>query len=41
VLAAVLAGDRIEHLELEVLRLDGLPVPVSFSFCPMEGRAAE
>ena len=37
VLAAVLAGDRIEHLELEVHRLDGLPVPVSFSFCPMEG----
>ncbi len=33
VLATVLVGDRIEHFETEVLRLDGMPVPVSLSLC--------
>jgi PAS domain S-box-containing protein len=35
VIATVLAGDRIRHFETEVLRPDGMPVPVSMSLCPL------
>jgi PAS domain S-box-containing protein len=35
VIATVLAGDRIKHFESEVLRPDGMPVPVSLSLCPV------
>jgi PAS domain S-box-containing protein len=35
VLATVLAGDRIRHFETEVVRPDGMPMPVSLSLCPV------
>jgi PAS domain S-box-containing protein len=35
VLATVLAGDRIRHFESEVVRPDGMPLPVSLSLCPV------
>jgi PAS domain S-box-containing protein len=35
VLAAVMAGERIRHFESELLRSDGMPVPVSLSLCPV------
>ena len=35
VMATVLAGDRVKHFETEVVRPDGLPVPVSLSMCPV------
>jgi PAS domain S-box-containing protein len=35
VFATVLAGDRIKHFETEVLRPDGMPLPVSLSLCPV------
>lgn len=34
VVARVLAGDRIRHFETEILRSDGMPLPVSLSMCP-------
>jgi PAS domain S-box-containing protein len=35
VIATVLAGDPVKHFETEVLRPDGMPVPVSLSMCPL------
>jgi PAS domain S-box-containing protein len=35
VIAIVLAGDRIRHFETEVVRPDGMPLPVSLSLCPI------
>jgi len=35
VIATVLAGDRIRHFETEMLRPDGMPLPVSLSLCPL------
>jgi PAS domain S-box-containing protein len=35
VTARVVAGDRIRHFESEVLRADGMPMPVSLSLCPI------
>ncbi|HEY2214210.1 MAG TPA: PAS domain-containing protein [Acidimicrobiales bacterium] len=35
VMATVLAGDRIRHFETEMLRPDGMPMPVSLSLCPL------
>jgi len=42
VIATVLAGDRIRHFETEVVRPDGMPLPVSLSLCPLldQGGAA-
>ena len=34
--ARVLAGEHITHVEGEVVRTDGLPVPVWLSLCPVE-----
>jgi PAS domain S-box-containing protein len=37
--STVLAGDRITHFETEVQRPDGMPVPVTMSWCPLfDGR---
>jgi PAS domain S-box-containing protein len=41
VIATVLAGDRIHHLETEVLRPDGMPVPVFLSLCPVRGEGEQ
>jgi PAS domain S-box-containing protein len=35
VIASVLAGDQVRHFETEILRPDGMPVPVSLSMCPV------
>jgi len=35
VIATVLAGERIRHFETEVLRPDGMPLPVSLSLSPL------
>jgi PAS domain S-box-containing protein len=35
VATAVLAGERVRHFETEVLRPDGLPIPVSLSLAPI------
>ena len=35
IIAAVLAGDRVRNFETEVLRPDGMPLPVSLSFSPV------
>ena len=35
VFATVLAGDRVNHLESEILRTDGMPLPISLSICPV------
>jgi PAS domain-containing protein len=32
-----MAGDRVDHLETEILRKDGMPVPISLSLCPVLG----
>lgn len=37
VIARVLAGDRIRHFETELLRPDGMPIPLSLSLCPVFG----
>jgi PAS domain S-box-containing protein len=37
VTATVLAGDQAKNFETEVLRPDGMPVPVSLSMCPVPG----
>jgi PAS domain S-box-containing protein len=33
--SSVLAGDRVTHFETEVQRPDGMPVPVTMSWCPL------
>lgn len=35
VIATVLAGDRIRHYDTEVQRVDGMPIPISLSLCPV------
>lgn len=35
VFATVVAGERIRHFETEVVRADGLPIPVSLSLAPL------
>jgi PAS domain S-box-containing protein len=35
VFETVTAGDRVSHFETEVLRKDGMPVPISMSLCPV------
>lgn len=30
-----MAGDRVDHLETEILRGDGMPMPISLSLCPV------
>lgn len=35
VLETVMAGDRIKHFETEILRQDGMPMPISLSLCPV------
>src|SRR5580658_6706852 len=35
VVASVMAGERIRHFETEIVRPDGLPVPVSLSLAPL------
>ena len=35
VIATVLAGDRVRNFETEILRPDGMPLPVSLSLCPV------
>jgi len=35
VVARVGVGDRIKHFETEVLRADGMPMPISLSLCPI------
>jgi PAS domain S-box-containing protein len=37
VFSRVLAGERIRHFETEIVRPDGLPVPVSLSLAPATG----
>jgi PAS domain S-box-containing protein len=39
VFATVMAGERIRHFETEVLRPDGMPLPVSLSLCPILNEA--
>jgi len=37
----VMAGDRVSHFETDVLRKDGMPLPISLSLCPVfEGGGA-
>jgi PAS domain S-box-containing protein len=31
----VMAGERVTHFETEIQRVDGLPVPISLSLCPV------
>ena len=35
VIDTVMAGDRVKHFETEILRKDGMPVPISMSLCPV------
>jgi PAS domain S-box-containing protein len=35
VVSAAMAGDRIRHFESELVRSDGMPLPVSLSLCPV------
>ena len=37
VLSRVVAGERIRHFETEIVRPDGLPIPVSLSLAPVTG----
>jgi PAS domain S-box-containing protein len=37
VTAQVLAGERVRHFETEVLRPEGMPIPISISMCPVSG----
>ncbi len=41
VIARVGAGERIRHFETEIIRPDGLPIPVSLSLAPVFGRENE
>jgi PAS domain S-box-containing protein len=36
----MMAGERIVHFESEVVRADGMPVPVSLSLCPVDDYGA-
>ena len=40
VLRQVRSGDRAHHVETEILRRDGMPMPVSLSLCPVAGQGA-
>ena len=40
VIARVLAGERMRHFETEVVRPDGMPVPLSMSLCPVAAPVA-
>jgi PAS domain S-box-containing protein len=40
VVASMVAGDRVRHFETEVVRPDGMPLPVSVSVCPVGDDAA-
>lgn len=35
VFETVMAGDRVKHFETEILRKDGMPMPISVSLCPV------
>jgi PAS domain S-box-containing protein len=35
VIERVMAGDRVKHFETEILRKDGMPMPISMSLCPV------
>jgi PAS domain S-box-containing protein len=41
VIVRVGAGERIRHFETEIIRPDGLPIPVSLSLAPVFGRENE
>jgi PAS domain S-box-containing protein len=41
VFATVAAGERIRHFETEIVRADGLPIPVSLSLAPLTDGAGE
>jgi PAS domain S-box-containing protein len=38
VIETVMAGDRVKHFETEILRKDGMPMPISLSLCPVHDR---
>jgi PAS domain S-box-containing protein len=38
---AVTAGDRVDHVEIEMQRRDGMRIPVSLSVCPVFGPGGE
>lgn len=40
-LERVRAGDRVHHFETEILRRDGMPMPISLSLCPVVGQGGE
>src|SRR5688572_5087939 len=35
IVETVRAGDRVKHFETEILRKDGMPMPISMSLCPV------
>ena len=35
VVDSVMAGDRVKHFETEIMRNDGMPMPISLSLCPV------
>jgi PAS domain S-box-containing protein len=35
VIERVMAGDTVKHFETEILRKDGMPIPISLSLCPV------
>ena len=35
VVERVMTGDRVDHFETEILRWDGMPVPISLTLCPI------
>ena len=37
----VRAGDQVSHWETEILRKDGMPIPISLSLCPVPGAGGE
>ena len=41
VIDAVRAGDRVDHVEIEMRRKDGMPIPVSLSVSPVFGPGGE
>jgi PAS domain S-box-containing protein len=40
VMSLIMAGERIRHFETEIMRPDGLPLPVSLSLCRVSGVAS-
>jgi PAS domain S-box-containing protein len=38
---AVRAGDRVSHFETEILRKDGMPIPIALSLCPVQGAGGQ